>query len=286
MQENSDWEPLPADRLGLHPGELAIPAPGAEVDGPDAGEPSADDAGAPRPAPAPDPDRRARQRAAMKAAFARLQARAGAGPSKDTLVRALLDKDRRHRRRTSAVQSERLRHCVVAVSDLEEADVPLPVTYSAGTDGRDPREDEAWFQELPEAERHRLAAAWADKRAGDLHARRWNPRKLQRALVHGLVVMLVAALFVAILGAGAVKLGVFVLLGTLGSGVAQLCGGGRFTYALVGMLAFFLAFAREVLGHPIMLYGAVLTAYLLGVIGLEDEMRRSGGFDDRQRHAR
>ncbi|MCA8977262.1 MAG: hypothetical protein KDC98_21250, partial [Planctomycetes bacterium] len=138
-----------------------------------------------------------------------------------------------------------------------------------------------WFHELPEHERLRLRACWADARERDRRSRRWAPRKLERALAHGAIVSLVVGLVISVMGVGLADVLMLTVLGSLGAGLAQLSRGGRFAYAVVGTAVYFGVLGRQLYGSPFLLYGVILMAYGLGVLGMEEEMRQAGGFDVR-----
>ncbi|MCA8950951.1 MAG: hypothetical protein KDE27_15715 [Planctomycetes bacterium] len=254
----SDWEPLPPEKLGLHPGEaaelrIARSAAAARLT--------------------------AEQAAAAEVALNRLRQKIASAPAPTSLVGHIEQREQRQRRRAAAatVAGAELRQVAVH-SDVTAADVPLAVEYARGEAGRDPREDEAWFRALPQPEQQRLHAVWAAGRARQ-RRRRWRPVRTLEAVGGGLVISGLLGLLSMLIGATLSQVGLLIGLGALGAGIAQLCGGGRFAYACVGVVAFFGAFAPMLTQNPSLMIAALLLAFGFGALGMEQEMRRSGGFD-------
>jgi len=65
----------------------------------------------------------------------------------------------------------------------------------------------------------------------------------------------------------------------LAAGVAELCRGGRFIYAAAGGLAFAAVMGPTVFIQPLSLTSLLLASYGMASIGMDGEMRRSGGFE-------
>ncbi|MBL8732544.1 MAG: hypothetical protein JNN13_09270 [Planctomycetes bacterium] len=296
MSTEDDWAPLPPDQLLMHPGELASrvaaasPAPVPLV--PAATSPAAPTpAGLAAPAAAasvqapPDPE-------ALRA-LAALQQRLAAAPPADDFVSAVLQRERRQqqkRRRAmakvtaavAAVATEGPAAVVApdAAAAIPEAPAVAPaVAAPAAPVDVDAREHEPWFLELPEPEQQRLRRTWSAKRQrfGDEGAKR--RRRLQRVVVYGLCLFG----FLALLQAPLMGLGLVLPLagaGALAAGVADLCGGGRFVFSFCGAIAFVAVQGPMVLVQPFGIMSLLIACYGLGTIGMDGEMRRSGGFGE------
>lgn len=164
-----------------------------------------------------------------------------------------------------------------AATPQAEADAPL---VAAALDDHDPREDEPWFHELPDAEQQRLRRVWAEKRAAAVRAAGNVARNGNERLVAGILV------FVAVM-----------LLGTrvnwhatLGAGIV--CGiwwrharADRFLDPLraFACMAVLQSLAMLVNGAPSpqLFFDAPLLVAFAALVGFDGEMRRTGGFDVR-----
>lgn len=268
MGEATDWDPLPPERIGLHPGEdMAL------------GERPED--AAPTATAAVEAAEREFDARRAEAALASLQQRIDAAPRRQNvaLVEAIEQRERKRERKRCAATSAKLLGCGVVASKLEAADIPLEVDYGKGGGGRDRREDESWFRDLPDTEQRRLRAVWAaDRRRAD-NAARWNPRKMNRAMLGGAISGALIGLLLCLLGGSVAQAGAMAMLGGGGAALAQLFGGGRHLFAFVGILVFFAVYGAAALTNPYLLMGWMLTTYGFGVLGMEAEMRQSGGFD-------
>jgi hypothetical protein len=71
------------------------------------------------------------------------------------------------------------------------------------------------------------------------------------------------------------------LAGAIAGAIAELCRGDRFVYALCGGLAWACVMGPVLFVQPFVMPGVMLAAYGMGAMGMEGEMRRSGGFADR-----
>jgi hypothetical protein len=170
-------------------------------------------------------------------------------------------------------------------SDLRPEDVPLDLVY---TEGRDEREDEPWFKQLPLEEQDRLLRQWHGR---ELRLRRepvrWDKRLL-RGACHGLAAFLLTALLqIPLLGAGPIP--VMLLAGALAGVLMNLTRPSRFRCSAIGGAVYLLAIIAPVTiaggameaivaqALPI-LYGFAIAVCTCGLIGFDHEARRSGGF--------
>lgn len=262
----SDWEPVRPEHLGAEVDLRKVPA---------------------RRAPAPDgPKTAAEQRLLadevekQTQALAELKRRIDAAAAPISLVDRIGERERKGRRRRVVEKPELTE--VTVHSDVQEKDVPLAVRYAQNADGRDPREDETWFRGLPAREQQRLRDSWTRTRVRLATARRWNPRRTGRAALHGAVLAGIIGLLCGLVGASAARICVLALAGALAAGTAQLSGGGRFVYSVAGIVAFFAVFAGAIFTSSFLIVGGLLMCYGFGALGMEQEMRLSGGFDARR----
>jgi hypothetical protein len=144
----------------------------------------------------------------------------------------------------------------------------------------DPREQEEWFQRLPAAERERLSSHWRTHRERFADEPIIRRQQLIQAAWHGAVVFLVLGVLLAMLyGFG--PLLPLVGAGGLAAMLAQAAGGGRFVFSAGGVVAYLAVMGPLVIIDPFGMLGAVIAAYGLGVLGIDREIRRSGGFGRR-----
>lgn len=254
---DDDWAPLPVDDLGAHPGEKfdlgrRTPAPPAPRV-------------APTPAPAPDPEAER-----MVAAFRR---RLAQQPAAGSLIAALQHREQRLHRKQRAAASASLAMTVVR----GVASPPSLAVDEVGSD-LDPRELEPWFQELPHAEQERLRRQWFAHR--HRHDGDWRAfwRQLRRAIAHGALLFFVMAVLQSLLLGGFALVLQLTLAGAAAAGIAQACRGDRFLYALCGSLAFVVVQGPTVFVQPLSLCSLLLASYGMAAVGMDREMRTSGGF--------
>src|SRR5712671_6356030 len=148
--EAGDWEPLLPMPAAAHPGEaaaMALPTAAAKSAAPLRNH-----------APVRVRPPRVYERLRLDALQQLMQ---GAG-HKDSFDAALNQSLRRQDRQQQAQQAEFAATAVHATSSLQgPQDVPLPASYQQG---RDQREDEPWFRDLPAAEQQRLHQSWLAER--------------------------------------------------------------------------------------------------------------------------
>lgn len=270
MSETSDWEPLPEASRWSHPGELgnvpprgAAPAPPAPV--------AAEPAPAAAPAP-PDP--------AAEAALRQLQQRLAASKPATTLIAAVQQREHRQQRRRAAARAPFAADATVVHSTLRgPEDVPAPVPAAPPVE-RDPREDEVWFRALPPSQQERLKAHWWHERHRHDHGGARLQRRLGRAVLHGALLFGVLSLLLVLLLGGFSLVPKLTAGGALAAGAAELCGGGRYVYSLAGAAVFVLVLGSMVVTQPLLMMALMLTTYSMGCLGMDGEMRQSGGFVD------
>ncbi len=266
MSEPSDWDPLPTPQV-----EAWIDG-GMQGLGP---KPPVS-AQAPRPEPAADP-------AAAAVALAALQRRLRAAEPRDP-VRVALE-------RAAERADLRGHRGAAATADAEVlVRVPPPVATPEYSEGRDGREDEAWFRDLPAAEQERLRQAWRQQ----ADSVRLRPRITRRMLLAGagqgaFVFGIASLLQLPLLGFGVVP--VMLSAGCVAGALMQLTQRGRFQCSLVGGLVYLFAIVvpMQVVGGGLesmvaqilpILYGLAIVTWASGLIGMDREIRQAGGFRD------
>ena len=262
---DADWEPLPKEQLCANPGEFVVL--GKRPVAPVAPSPAAATTPAPLTAPAAvDPvAERALQDLQQKLAVSQ--------PASSWVAHSLQRERRQQQKRANASKSDELAATVV------QATPALPeVEYAPGADGRDPREEEPWFLELPAAERLRLREAWLQKRLQVVNASAVQTRNGNRRFWAAILCF-----------AATLVLGTGVLWhATLGAGIV--CGiwwrhasADRFqdpVRALVcfgGLQALAMVVAQRV--NQQLFMDAILLIAFAAIVGFDGEIRRTGGFD-------
>ena len=295
--EPSDWDPLPEPTVEVwqpaaapSPRQAAAPGPALQ-----------------QPVPLPTPRRsraqpelpplrpvpldervsleaeaRAREQLAamMRKADPRLQSGVELAGSRHTsLTRALDRMDRRRR----ALLAPFVAWTRPVAARWEETRLGSAEREAVGG-GMDDRERADWFLRLPEHEQQRLREHWGS-RAGHvdvdaLRSREW----LQRSAIEGAVLFTFVGIAQYVFCGGGSFLPLvlaFTVAGAIATACGQLLGGGRFLFALLGALAW------AVVGIPTLGAGVVsafgllvsqLATFGMGALGMDREMRRSGGF--------
>jgi hypothetical protein len=236
------------------------------------------------PAP-PDP-------AAERALSALKQRLLALGPAR-SLIAAVQHREQRRQRQQAAAKVQSLQATLVQASaptpppaaPTTPAAGPIPPSAGA-TDGvaadRDARELEPWFRELPAREQHRLRAVWWEERHRHDHAWIGHRRRLQRAASYGAMVLGGLGLLQSLLVGGFHTVLPLAIAGAFAALVAEAVGGGRFAYAGLGPIAWFVVMGPTLMANPFAMYGVLMAAYGFGAIGMDGEMRRSAGFVDQQ----
>ena len=287
MTASDDWEPLPADHLASFPGEFVplakVQAPAPAAPAASAALPAVPKVGSPGSAsmakgtgPAKAAAVAAPVDPAAELALQQLKARLAAAPPPQSLIAEVQRREARQERKQRAARSPQLAGSAPLVL-AELPNVPLPVAYQQGFDGRDPREDEPWFADLPSAEQQRLHQQWALERVRFDSIGLVRRRQLLRVMASGALVSFVFALLQVLLLGGFGYVPLLTAGGAVACGAAQVCGGGRFAFAAAGGFVYMLIMVPVILGNPYALIGVMLASYGMGAVGREDGKRRAGG---------
>jgi hypothetical protein len=269
---DDDWQPLPSDDLCARPGEscdLVKKAPPPKT--PPAPVPPPPPPAAPAP---PDP--------AAERALAELKQKLAAAAPATSLIATVQHREQRAVRKSKAPPAA---CAATVVRTTTPGDVLLAEVASAEVakkeDPPDPRENERWFRTLPETERERLRARWwLAQHRHDGHGLVLRLR-LQRALLYGALCFLVLSVLQSMLLGGFAYVPIFVAAGALAAGIAEICKGGRFAYAVAGAAAFVAVMGPGLVAQPLSMVSLMIAAYGMGTIGMDGEMRRSGGFSEK-----
>jgi hypothetical protein len=259
-----DWAPLPGASVSERPGAAAdvkkcAPRPAASAAAASHG---------PAPAPAtsaPDPAAE-RALAALKAKIER------SGPAK-SLIADVLHREQRAARKTDPRRAARVAGTVVTA-----APPAVEIAIDERASDADPRELEPWFRELPQAEQARLRAQWWSVRHRDDGAGRTLQRRLRRALGYGALTFFVLGVLLSVLEGSLDRVPVWTAAGAIAGGLAEVLGGGRFVWGFAGAAAYTIVVGPSALVNPFALMTLPIAAYGMGAIGMDAEMRRSGGF--------
>jgi hypothetical protein len=212
-------------------------------------------------------------------ALAELKRKLQQTPKGQSLIAAVQQREQKCARRERAAVAEPLRATVVTMADDPTQRAQL--AYDQGADGRDEREESEWFRALPRKEQERLRGQWADERCRFTDGWARFRVRMVRAMSGGALVMGILGVLQSLLLGGFELVPAMAFAGACAGGFAELFRGDRFVYALCGGLAWVCVMGPVVLRQPFALPGLTMAAYGLGAIGMEGEMRRSGGFKDR-----
>lgn len=286
MTDLNDWEPLPSEHLAAHPGEFVESGqPGMRApadswsEGPASpAEPSP--AKPPRATTRPSVTRRSGKPLdpAAERALQRLKAKLQKARASRSLIAEVQRREEKQERRQRAGRAPQLAASGPVVV-ATPAVASLAVDYAQGHDGRDLREESPWFLDLPKGEQERLHRQWATERVRFSGVAAVRRRHLQRVIAHGALVSFVFAVLQVLLLGGFGYVPILTAAGAAAAGVAQVCRGDRFVFALAGGFAYAAVMLPVFLTNPYALTGVMLAAYGMGTVGMEEEMRRSGGFD-------
>lgn len=152
-------------------------------------------------------------------------------------------------------------------------------------DDRDARQDMPWFRALPHHEQARLIKQWQTEREQFAHLGNERRRHVLIASMHGAFMSSVLVLVTEVgfmvregnLGAFGWRLPL-VVAGAIAAGCSHAVGGGAWTFAFAGLLAYIAVLGDAILLSPNMLFVCLLTTSLFGLLGLEREMLQRGGF--------
>ena len=282
---DDDWAPLPEGELCQRPGEGVAVPPRAAVAARAPVAPAAP-VQAPSPALAPRPAKPAAKPVDPEAerALAALKAKIAAAAPATSLIADVQHRQLREERKRQAVgKVPELVAAVVAPPSASPPPAPAPapeVVIDTAACEVDPRELEPWFKQLPASERERLRAQWWLERHRHDGKGLAVRRRLQRALGYGALVFLVLGLLQALLVGSVALVPMLTAAGAVAGGLAEILGGGRFVYAFAGAMAFVAVMGPMVLVQPLSLTSLLIACYGMGAIGMDGEMRRSGGFRD------
>lgn len=267
-----DWAPLPDAALATRPGEAAdvvrreVPLPVPVAPAPPV---SAVSAAAPKPRSALSPE--------QERLLAQLRAKVAGSPAAANLLTAARKRQEKAERKRRAVADPTLAATVVTGSDPFA--IPV-VEYAAGADGRDEREESEWFAKLPAKEQDRLRREWTAERCRFADSGQQCRRRLRRVTWQGALVMGALAVAQSLLLGGFGLVPVMTLAGAIAALLAELARGDRFVYAVAGGLAWVVVMGPVILTQPLAMPGLLMAAYGMAAVGMEGEMRKSGGFKE------
>ena len=290
-----DWAPLSPEQLAMRPGELAGEGRGVSHDEllalsppaqPVRAEPPSGAPGAP-PAPTETPSEpespadvapKERGERMLRRLFGRV-ARSG---DSDSIVTTLQRKDERSRRQRelAATCESELRGQFVRIEPRQDEQPEPPELDVDARSDLDARELEPWFLELPEHEQQRLRKVWADERSRYDWTGKAARTRLVRAAAYSGAMFFVNAVLMTFLTGDLLRVLFYVPVGAVAGVVATLVGGTRFHFMCAGALAFTLLEGANLLANPFMFYGLLLSISTMGLVGLDRELRMSGGHRD------
>ena len=271
-EQEDDWAPLTPEQLAQRPWEADDSLVAA----------SAGDGRVPaKPAPvAPMPERGPEKPLSPRAEklVRELQERvAKAGPG-DSLIAHVQHRELRTKRKQQAarkVAAQLTATCVVGELPAE----PEPVLELSHKSDLDPRELEGWFQQLPEAEQSRLRAVWhAGRHKFDHTGKAWRSR-MKRAAAYGTLSFAITGLLMSFLLMDLMVLVRCLIVGPVAGMAAQLLGGERFVYDMLGLFGFVVAVGSGIM-LPFSWYGMIFCVATMAALGMDGEMRRSAGCGD------
>lgn len=264
--DHDGWAPLPAPTLSSEPARSAKPVPVL-----------------PRPAIEPVSATKALRNAlgetidaaAQERALRELQQRLHERPRERDPVHAAFVHPTRRATTTGDDTAPEARPDPRAASIDGSRDASQSIAFA---DGHDAREDQAWFQQLPEDERERLREEWRwqRERFDELPKKKW--RDVRLAAMQGAFVFFCVALLTTMASGYGGATGWLVLAGAAAAALARAANGGRFVFAIAGALAYAAAMRGTLLQSTLLWYVWSAAAFGLGLLGLDREMRQSGGF--------
>lgn len=272
-EQEDDWAPLTEEQLAMRPGEVQDgPCAGEFVRIKAGGEPLAEAASvgdSPELTSEKPLDPRAEK---MMRELEERVAKAGRGDSLISQVQRREHRTARKQKAKARVAAQLAATCVVGEAPPE----PPPEFEIAKKSDLDPRELEPWFQELPEEERERLRDSWHDERHRFDHTGKVYRKRLKRAAIYGSMCFFATGVLMSWLFMDLNYLWRFAILGPIAGCAAQVMGGERFTYGAVGAIGFVGAIGSGIV-IPFSWYGLLFTISVMCMLGMDGEMRRSGG---------
>lgn len=270
-EQEDDWAPLTEEQLAMRPGEVED----AQCVGDFRAHRSSESAVSAELAETPTEipvDPRAEQM--MRDLQARV-AKAGPGSSLIAQVQHREQRVARKQKAAKRVAVQLAATCVVGAAPKE----PEPVFEIAKQSDMDERELEPWFQELPEDERGRLRESWTRERHKFDYTGKAARRRMLRAACYGTLCFVSVGLMMGVLFWDLMVLLRCTLVGPIAGVIAQLLGGGRFSYGLMGLVGFVAAMGSGIM-MPFSFYGMMFCISTMAAVGLDGEMRRSAGYRD------
>ena len=266
---DDDWAPLTRAQRTSHPGEqlgeLAQRRADAELSGLLGAGPSG-----------PLAEASADEEAARALAALREQiASSGTASSLTASVQDRVQRARRRQARAAAARGE--------LSAPYPAGAPAPASPEFEVDSAadlDERELDPWFLALPEVEQARLRAAWSSSRHRFDAAGKAARARAQRAAWQGALAFAVNALLLTLVGSAAWRVLLHAPVGACAGLLGIALGGERFHFMAAGALSFGLLEGACLLSNPFLLYGMLFAIATMGVVGMDREMRASGGERD------
>ena len=260
MNPHDDWAPLSAEQRTLHPGERSPGQGPTQREGQASGDGEA--------APVDD--------AAAQQLVRALQEKADASGPSESLVAAL----RRRQAREERCRAAEAAAAATAGMAADGGDARLPEFELGAESEVDPRELEPWFLQLPDAERARLRAVWSRQRHRFDGAGEAARTRLLRAAAFGAAMFVCNGLLMVLLTGDLWRCLLYAPVGAAAGLLGQCMGGLRFHYMAAGALGFVVVEGANVLANPIMLYGLLFAISSMALVGLDREMRVSGGERD------
>lgn len=271
-EQEDDWAPLSEDQLAMRPGEVED----AKFVGEFSCKQAAPESAAPEQPVAPPAEKPVDPRAEqMMRDLQERVAKAGQGDSLIAQVQRRAQRVARKQKAARRVAGQLAATCVVAEAPKQ----PEPVFEVAKQSDMDARQLEPWFLELPKDERERLRESWARGRHKFDIAGKAARRRLLRAAGYGTLCFVLTGLLMSFLFMNVMVLVRCALVGPIAGVIAQLLGGERFAYGLIGLLGFVVAMGSGIM-MPFSFYGMLFCISTMAALGMDGEMRRSAGCRD------
>ena len=271
-EQEDDWAPLTSEQLAQRPGEaehsVVTPAEEQGMVAPQAVPVAAMPERRPNKPLSPLAEKMVRE-------LQERVAKAGPGNSLIAQVQRREQRGQRKQKAATRVAGQLAATCVIG----EAPKAPEPEFEIEKQTDMDPRELEPWFQELPEVERQRLRERWtAERHKFDHTGKAWRSR-MKRAAAYGTMSFAVTGLLMSFLFMDLMVLLSCLIVGPFAGMVAQLLGGERFTYGLLGLVGFVAAIGNGIM-LPFAWYGMIFSIATMAALGMDGEMRRAAGCRD------
>jgi hypothetical protein len=201
---------------------------------------------------------------------------AKAGPGNSLISHMQHREMRAKRQQQAARKAEKQLAATCVAGDLSPE--PESVIEMSRERDADPREFDGWFQQLPEVEQARLRQIWFDERHKFDDSGQIYRTRLKRAISYGAVAFFSMSVILMGLAGDFTMMLSMTFAGAVAGATAHVLGGGRFVYSGCGLAAYVCVMGTMTQGNPFLLYGSLLAAFVMGVIGMDGEMRRSAGY--------